>query len=73
MMNYCRITVLALLSCCILLLPDGFAKEAEKTSIWKVTSEDESGTVFLAGSIHMLSEEDHPLPVLFEVVPDQLI
>ena len=66
MMNYCRITVLALWSCCLLVLPDGFAKEAETTSIWKVTSEDESGTVFLAGSIHMLSEEDHPLPVLFE-------
>ncbi len=66
MMSFCRITAVALLGCCIFELPDAVAEEAGKTSIWRVTPKDGGGTVFLAGSIHMLSEEDHPLPGLFE-------
>lgn len=54
----------------------------EKTSLWKVTSG--TGTVYLLGSIHMLTENDFPLPpamdkafeeaevVVFEVDPDSL-
>jgi uncharacterized protein len=54
----------------------------EKTSVWKVSSAE--GTVYLVGSIHMLTENDFPLPaamddafekgetVVFEVDPDSL-
>ena len=54
----------------------------EKTSVWKVSSG--KGTVYLLGSIHMLTEKDLPLPaamseafenaevVVFEVDPDSL-
>jgi len=60
--------------------PGAFSQE--KTSVWKVTSG--SGTVYLLGSIHMLTEKDFPLPtamdkafeeaqvVVFEVDPDSL-
>lgn len=60
--------------------PGAFSQE--KTSVWKVTSG--SGTVYLLGSIHMLTEKDFPFPtamdkafeeaqvVVFEVDPDSL-
>jgi len=60
--------------------PGAFSQE--KTSVWKVTSG--TGTVYLLGSIHMLTENDFPLPpamdkafaeaevVVFEVDPDSL-
>jgi hypothetical protein len=66
MMNFCRISAFPLLACCVFAVPFAGADEEGKTSIWQVTGKEGAGTVFLAGSIHMLSEEDHPLPRLFE-------
>ena len=36
------------------------------TSLWKVTAEGSDRTIYLGGSIHILSEDDHPLPSAFE-------
>ena len=66
MMNFCRISAFSLLAGCVFAVPFAGADEEGKTSIWQVTGKEGAGTVFLAGSIHMLSEEDHPLPRLFE-------
>ncbi len=58
------------------------ALSTEKTSLWKVSSA--KGTVYLLGSIHLLTEDDYPLDarmerafneaevVVFEVDPDSL-
>ena len=32
------------------------------TSLWKVTAEGSDRTIYLGGSIHILGEDDHPLP-----------
>jgi uncharacterized protein YbaP (TraB family) len=60
----------------------GTALGGDKTSVWKVSSQ--KGTVYLLGSIHMLTEKDFPLPAamtealeksevaVFEVDPDSL-
>ena len=37
------------------------------TSLWKVTSEGSDRTIYLGGSIHILGEDDHPLPSAFEL------
>ena len=37
------------------------------TSLWKVTAEGSDRTIYLGGSIHILGEEDHPLPSAFEL------
>ena len=37
-----------------------------KTSVWKVHAEEGRATVYLAGSVHLLGEDDHPLPKAFE-------
>ena len=42
------------------------ANAAETTSLWKITGDDSGPTIYLAGSIHILSEDDHPLPPAFE-------
>ena len=41
----------------------------QKVSIWRI--DDEDSTVFLAGSIHLLREEDYPLPPAFDRVYEQ--
>ena len=66
MMNFCRTTSFFLLGYCVFAVPFVLAEEEGKTSIWRVTGKDGGGTVLLAGSIHMLREEDQPLPGLFE-------
>ena len=66
MMNFCRKTSFFLLAYCVFAVPVALAEGEPATSIWRVTGKDGGGTVLLAGSIHMLSEEDHPLPGLFE-------
>jgi hypothetical protein len=60
----------------------GRAQSQEKTSLWKVSSD--ANTVYLLGSIHLLTEKDYPLNakmeqafqeaeiVVFEVDPDSL-
>ncbi len=42
------------------------AHSAETTSLWKVTGDDSGPSIYLAGSIHILSEDDHPLHPAFE-------
>ena len=42
------------------------AHSAETTSLWKVTEGDSGPSIYLAGSIHILSEDDHPLHPAFE-------
>jgi uncharacterized protein YbaP (TraB family) len=42
------------------------AHSAETTSLWKVTGNDSGSSIYIAGSIHILSEDDHPLPPAFE-------
>jgi len=37
-----------------------------KSSVWRVDAEEGGATVYLAGSIHLLGEDDHPLPKAFE-------
>jgi uncharacterized protein YbaP (TraB family) len=66
----------------VLTAPAGRALGGGKTSVWKVSSA--KGTAYLLGSIHMLTENDFPLPaamvdafekadtVVFEVDPDSL-
>jgi uncharacterized protein YbaP (TraB family) len=34
--------------------------------LWKVTAEGSERVIYLGGSIHILTEEDHPLPIAFE-------
>ena len=74
------IAVVFVLSAFVLMA--GTALGGDKTSVWKVSSD--KGTVYLLGSIHMLTENDFPLPaamtnafaksevVVFEVDPDSL-
>ena len=38
----------------------------DKTSLWKVTAEGSERIIYVGGSIHILAEEDHPLPAAFE-------
>ncbi|MAB61393.1 MAG: hypothetical protein CMO46_12800 [Verrucomicrobiales bacterium] len=38
----------------------------DKTSLWKVTAEGSERIIYVGGSIHILAEEDHPLPDAFE-------
>ena len=66
MMNFCHTIFFFLLGYCVFAVPFVLAEEEGKTSIWRVTGKDGGGTVLLAGSIHMLREEDQPLPALFE-------
>ncbi|MCP4847398.1 MAG: TraB/GumN family protein [Verrucomicrobiaceae bacterium] len=66
MMHFYRNLAFFLLAGCVSAASSALADEEGKTSIWRVTGKDGGGTVFLAGSIHMLTEEDHPLPRLFE-------
>jgi hypothetical protein len=42
------------------------AHSAETTSLWKVTGDGSGPSIYLAGSIHILSEDDHPLHPAFE-------
>lgn len=42
------------------------AHGAETTSLWRVTGDDSGPSIYLAGSIHILSEDDHPLHPAFE-------
>ena len=43
-----------------------FSFSQDKTSLWKVTAEGSERVIYLGGSIHILTEEDHPLPIAFE-------
>ncbi|MFP6874256.1 MAG: TraB/GumN family protein [Verrucomicrobiales bacterium] len=76
MMNSRAISAVFLLASCVFPACAATAAGEEKTSIWRVTGKDGGATVLLAGSIHLLSEEDHPLPALFEQayrVSDELV
>jgi len=66
MMNLRVMSAFFLLVSCVCAACAGAAEKEAKTSIWRVTGKDGGATVLLAGSIHLLREEDHPLPALFE-------
>lgn len=66
MMNFRGTSVFFLLGCFVCSACAAAAVKEAKTSIWRVTGKDGGATVLLAGSIHLLSEDDHPLPALFE-------
>lgn len=57
----CTATVL---SAIFLLLPPLTRAESEPGLVWALTGK--SNTVYLAGSIHLLREADHPLPETYE-------
>lgn len=44
----------------------GSASAEEKATIWKL--EGDQSTVYLAGSVHLLREQDHPLPAAYDAV-----
>lgn len=53
---------LLVLACCI--AQPGWSAVADKTPVWRVSGA--SNQVFLLGSIHMLREQDYPLPAAIE-------
>jgi uncharacterized protein YbaP (TraB family) len=50
---------------CLLSSPAVAAAAKGGTSVWKVENRGGGATLYLAGSIHLLAEEDHPLPAAF--------
>lgn len=52
-------------SFCLSFSPAAAAPAGGGTSVWKVENKGGGATLYLAGSIHLLAEEDHPLPAAF--------
>lgn len=52
-------------SFCLSLLPVAAAPAGGGTSVWTAQGKGGGATLYLAGSIHLLAEEDHPLPAAF--------
>ena len=64
----CRLRVFQSVSFvfCLTFFFSSFSFSQDKTSLWKVTAEGSERVIYLGGSIHILTEEDHPLPIAFE-------
>ncbi len=60
------LTALCAASFFLLPAPPAVAGDGGKTSVWKVSGGKGDATLYLAGSVHMLGDDDHPLPEAFE-------
>ena len=56
-----RLLLACLIMACAMLLP---ASSFAQTSVWQVSKGD--STIYLAGTIHLLRQQDYPLPAAFE-------